>query len=255
MDGKTAKMQKQVAKLLRHAEDVVGTPEEAVFMAKAFELIAKYGLDMASIEADKQGLDTSDMPDAIKWSARIDGKYTAQQVLLLHGIVIALHCKAVLTHEVSSGTRMPVLHVFGVPRHIERVQFLWEILRPQMLRLVDSVRPAEGFTPRYTYDYRTGEYRQKKTSGQLKSYRRAWIAGFAQTVSERVKAQEDKVLESADSGALVLYRGDKERAALALREAFPRTRRARGRTRFDSNGYAHGQRDGRSASLARALAS
>ncbi|AXC35181.1 hypothetical protein SEA_PHRANNY_76 [Mycobacterium phage Phranny] len=80
MDGKTAKMQKQVAKLLRHAEDVVGTPEEAVFMAKAFELIAKYGLDMASIEADKQGLDTSDMPDAIKWSARIDGKYTAQQV-------------------------------------------------------------------------------------------------------------------------------------------------------------------------------
>ncbi|AXH47972.1 hypothetical protein SEA_MISOMONSTER_80 [Mycobacterium phage Misomonster] len=70
MDGKTAKMQKQVAKLLRHAEDVVGTPEEAVFMAKAFELIAKYGLDMASIQADKQGLDTSDMPDAIKWSAR-----------------------------------------------------------------------------------------------------------------------------------------------------------------------------------------
>ncbi|AZS12046.1 immunity repressor [Mycobacterium phage Zetzy] len=63
MDGKTAKMQKQVAKLLRHAEDVVGTPEEAVFMAKAFELIAKYGLDMASIQADKQGLDTSDMPD------------------------------------------------------------------------------------------------------------------------------------------------------------------------------------------------
>ena len=30
-------MQDKVAKLLRQAEDVVGTPEEAVFQAKAFE--------------------------------------------------------------------------------------------------------------------------------------------------------------------------------------------------------------------------
>lgn len=42
------KLKSKVAKLLRQAEDVAGTPEEAVFQAKAFELMAKYGIDQVS---------------------------------------------------------------------------------------------------------------------------------------------------------------------------------------------------------------
>ncbi|AFI24992.1 hypothetical protein [Mycobacterium phage SWU1] len=250
IDGKTKKMQDKVAKLLRQAEDVAGTPEEAVFQAKAFELMAKYGLEMAQVEASKQGLDTTDLPDAIQWVTYVTGKYVAAQALLLHGMAQALHCKTVYA-SLTGGQR---IYVYGVPRHIERLQFLWSIMQPQMMRLVENVRPEQAFEPRYKYDYNTGEYKPKSTAGQLKSYRRSWIAGFAQAVKERLTAEENKAVESAGGGALVLYRGDKERAALALRQAHPRTKNVKPRTRYDLSGYAHGQRDGRNAAMNHALA-
>ncbi|ASW31423.1 hypothetical protein SEA_LOKK_79 [Mycobacterium phage Lokk] len=251
MTSKREKMQTVVAKLLRQAEDTAGTPEGDVFQAKAFEVMAKYGIEQAEIDAANQGLDTSSIPDAVRWSWTFTGKYVAQQALLLNNLVQALHGKAVLS--TNRGTKEQTLIVFAVPRHLERIQFLWDILRPQMLRLVDTVRPEGGFTPRYKYDYRTGDYKAKSTSGQLKSYRRAWIAGFGQAVGDRVRAEEAKALEGA-GGALVLYRDDKSRAEVALRQAFPRVRNTRG-PRFDSSGYAHGQRDGRTATMQNSLAS
>ncbi|ASZ75243.1 hypothetical protein PBI_MISSWHITE_77 [Mycobacterium phage MissWhite] len=250
--SKQAKMQDKVAKLLRQAEDVAGTPEEAVFQAKAFELISKYGLEMAQVNAAKEGLDVSELPDAIQWDVLIKGKYVAQQALLLHGIARALHCKTV--YSTVAGANAQRVYVFGVPRHIERVQFLWGILRPQMLRLVDKVRP-EVIHQQRVYDWRTGEYRLKSTAGQTKAYRRAWIAGFAQTIADRVREQENKAVEGAGGGALVLYRDDVSRANTALREAFPRVRNVRPRTRYNGAGYAHGQRDGRNAAMQHSLAS
>lgn len=258
--SKKAKMQDKVAKLLRQAEDVVGTPEEAVFQAKAFEIISKYGIDLAQVQAQKEGLDVSELPDAVRWEVTLKGKYVSQQALLLHGLVVALHSKAVLSKRGSTQTMI----IFSVPRHRERIEFLWSVLQPQMLRLVETVRPATEFTPRtgyrYNYQYNDAgrltadvERYQKKTSGQLRSYRRSWIAGFAQAVQERVTSEENKALESSESGALVLFRGDKERAAVALRQAFPRTSRARS-SRVNPSGYAHGQRDGRSATMQNSLA-
>ncbi|QXO13360.1 hypothetical protein SEA_TROOPER_83 [Mycobacterium phage Trooper] len=250
MTSKREKMQVVVAKLLRQAEDTAGTPEGDVFQAKAFEVMAKYGIEQAEIDAANQGLDTTAIPDAVRWNWTFTGKYVAQQALLLNNLVTALHGKAVLS--TNRGTKEQTLIVFAVPRHLERIQFLWDILRPQMLRLVESVRPEGGFQPRYKYDYRTGDYKAKSTSGQLKSYRRAWIAGFGQAVGDRVRAEETKAL-STSGGALVLYRDDASRAAVALREAFPRVRNTRG-PRFNSSGYAHGQRDGRTASMQRSIA-
>ncbi|ASR86535.1 hypothetical protein SEA_CHANGELING_83 [Mycobacterium phage Changeling] len=250
-DTKKQKMQQQVAKLLRHAEDVTGTPEEAVFQAKAFELMAKYGIEQAEVEATKAGLDTTEMPDAIQWAVTIAGKYVAQQALLLHGIARALHCKTV--YSSIGGTTSQRVYVFGMERHVDRVQFLWDILRPQMLRLVEGVKP-ETYREERVYDWRSGDYRKKSTAGQTKSYRRAWIAGFAQTIADRVRAEEAKAVEGASGGALVLYRGDEERAALALRTTFPRLGKARPQTRYNASGYAHGQRDGRNAAMQRSIA-
>ncbi|AMS01073.1 hypothetical protein SEA_ARCHERNM_79 [Mycobacterium phage ArcherNM] len=252
MTSKREKMQTVVAKLLRQAEATAGTPEGDVFQAKAFEVMARYGIEQAEILAAQQGMDVSALPDAVRWSYTFAGKYVAQQALLLNNLVTALHGKAVLS--TNRMTKEQTLIVFAVPRHLERIQFLWDILRPQMLRLVETVRPDEGVLHAgYKYDYRTGEYKKKSTAGQLKSYRRAWIAGFGQTIGERVRAEEAKALEGA-GGALVLYRDDASRAAVALREAFPRVRNTRG-PRFNSSGYAHGQRDGRTAAMNRSLAS
>lgn len=250
MNAQTQKMQDKVAKLLRQAEDVVGTPEEAIFQAKAFELVAKYGLDMSRIQAAKAGLDASTVaPDAISWEVAIQGKYLSQQALLLHGIARSLHCTTVF----SSGKGWHQVYVFGVPVHLDRVKFLWEILRPQMLRLVETVRP-ENIQAQQVYDWNTGQYRAKSTSGQVRSFRRAWIAGFASEISSRIRQQEQKAVESAGSGALALYRDDKARATQALEAKFPKTKRIKPRTRYDANGYAQGQRDGASAAMAHSLA-
>lgn len=250
MDDKTAKMKDLVSKLLRQAEDVVGTPEEAIFQAKAFEVMAKYGLEQADVEADKKGLDASSIPGAIKWEAPITDPYAAQQVLLLHGMAVGLHCKTVWSSQSK------VLYVFGVPRHIERLQFLWGVLQPQMLRLVNTVRPEvvrQRLGRRYNHQTSTYETYVRSGSGQVTAYRRAWIAGFAQAVGDRVRQQEEKALEGASSGALVLYRSDTERADVARREVFPHIRHRLGRRAYNHDGYAHGQRDGRSAAFQRAV--
>lgn len=255
MDDKKQKMTDIVAKLLRQAEDVTGTPEEQVFQAKAFELMAKYGLDIANIEAHKEGLDVSQLPDAIKWTASIDGKYAYQQLLLLHNIAGSLHCKTVYTtiYDASGGTKRYALHVFGVPRHVERVEMLWNILRPQMLRLVEVVRPNK-IRPVRRYDYKSGEYRETDGRGQVKAFRRAWIAGFSSSVGDRIREQEQKIISSAGGGALVLYQDDSKRAEIAMKDAFPRTGRGRRSSGYNTEGYSRGRQDGRQAAFNHSIA-
>jgi hypothetical protein len=248
------KMRDKVAKILRQAEDVAGTPEEAVFQAKAFELMAKYGIDEAQVDAAKRGLDVSDLRDAIKWTVLIEGKYAAAQMLLLHNLATALHSKTVYSKNKYS--KELHMFVYGVPTHIERIKVLWAILQPQMMRLVETVRPDyDHSSTKRVYDYTTHEFVTKRTSGSghLKSYRRSWIAGFGSAVGERLRVEETKALESDDSGALVLFKGDVERADVALREAHPRLGRGTS-SRVNGAGYAHGQRDGRNASFNHALA-
>lgn len=249
------KLKDKVAKLLRQAEDVAGTPEEAVFQAKAFELMAKYGISEAAVSAAKEGLDTSDLRDAIQWVVKIEGKYASAQMLLLHNLATALHSKTVYSKSRYGGGQLHMF-VYGVPTHIERIKLLWNILQPQMMRLVGTIRPDYEYrSERRRYNYETHEFESYRTtgSGYLKSYRRSWIAGFGQAVGERLRTQENKALEEAESsGALVLFRGDAEKAAVALREAHPRLGRGT-RSRVNGDGYAHGQRDGRNASFAHAL--
>lgn len=246
------KLRDRVAKLLRQAEDVAGTPEEGVFQAKAFELMAKYGIDQASVQAARQGLDTSDLRDAIQWIVKIDGKYAQAQMLLLHNLAQALHSKTVYNKNRQGEF---VMYVYGVPTHIERIQMLWSILQPQMMRLVKTVRPDYDYSSRkavYNYQTHTYEYKRTNGSGHLKSYRRSWIAGFGSAVGDRLREQENKALEADTGGALVLFQGDTERAEVALRREHPRLRQSRG-TRINGAGYSHGQRDGRNASFNHSL--
>ena len=251
--SKIEKMRDKVAKLLRQAEDVAGTPEEAVFQAKAFELMAKYGIEQVAVDAARRGLDTSDLRDAIKWEVIIDGKYAQAQMLLLHNLATTLHSKTVYLKDRSGTLRM---YVYGVPTHVERIQMLWTILQPQMMRLVEKVRPEQALTKRrssYNWDSHTYEIVEVPAPGRLKSYRRSWIAGFAQAVGDRLRIEEVQALAADSSGALVLFRGDKERAEVALRKAHPRLRNSRSSS-VDPGGYAHGQRDGRNSSFNHSIA-
>ena len=52
-----AAMKEKVQKLLALARDRQGTPEGETFENKAFELMAKYGVSAAALEADGNGSD------------------------------------------------------------------------------------------------------------------------------------------------------------------------------------------------------
>ena len=241
------KLKSKVAKLLRQAEDVAGTPEEAVFQAKAFELMAKYGISEAAVAAAQQGLDADSLRDALTWTVKIEGKYQQAQMLLLHNLAFGLHSKTVYTNSRGGGLQMTV---YAVEAHMSRIQMLWQILQPQMMRMVEKVRPPA----QQVYDYRISDYTYAPARpGRVKVYRRSWIAGFASAVGQRLREQEIQALAADTSGALVLFKGDAERAESALRKEHPRLRRTKG-ARVDSSGYAHGQRDGRSAAFNHSLA-
>lgn len=229
-----AKYAEKVAKLLRKAEDVAGTPEEGVYQARAFEIMAKYGIAEAMVRARRHGLDTSEIPGAIEEIFTITGTYSNAQMLLLAGMGRALHCKGAYRGLRGGGIQ---LNLFGMPDHIERVKFLWGLLGPQAVRLAGIVRPGGDFT----------------SPGQVIVYRRSWMAGFANAVENRIVEQENKIIEGV-SGAVVLYKSDEQRAEDALKMRFPSLRIARRSSRrMDYGAYCHGQRDGRSASFNREI--
>lgn len=229
-----AKLADKVAKLLRQAEDVAGTPEEGIFQARAFEIMAKYGIAEAMIRARRQGLDTAEIPGAIQHIIDITGKYANAQMLTLAGMGRALHCKGVYNGLNGGGIR---LYLYGMPDHIERLKFLWPLLQPQALRMVEIVRPARDFA----------------SNGDVTVYRRSWMAGFANAIESRIREQENKAVEGV-SGAIVLYKTDEERAEDAVKLHHPNLRVGRrSERRMDYSGYINGQRDGRSTSFNREI--
>jgi len=229
-----AKYADKVAKLLRQAEDVAGTPEEGVYQARAFEIMAKYGIAEAMVRARRHGLDTAEIPGAIEEIFKITGTYSNAQMLLLAGIGRALHCAGVYRGLRGGGIQV---FLYGMPDHIERVKFLWGLLGPQAVRLAGIVRPAGDFA----------------SPGCVTVYRRSWMAGFANAIETRIIEQENKIIEGV-SGALVLYKTDEQRAEDARKIRFPRLRvTRRSSRRIDYSAYWHGQRDGRSASFNREI--
>jgi hypothetical protein len=231
---KIAKYAERVAKLLRQAEAVAGTPEEGVFQARAFEIMAKYGIAEAMVRARRHGLDTAEISGAIEHIFDITGTYANAQMLLLAGMGRSLHCKGAWRGVRGGGIQ---LYLYGMPDHMERVKFLWGLLGPQAVRLAGIVRPAGD----------------SASPGCVRVYRRSWMAGFANAIETRILEQENKAIEGV-SGALVLYKSDEQRAADALKRRHPSLRDARRSSRrVDYSGYWHGQRDGRSTSFNRAL--
>lgn len=227
---KADRMAEKVAKLLRQAEDVAGTPEELVFQERAFALLAKYGLDEAKVRQlnEDQGVA---QPGTVKVDLVVaKGKYVPMQVTLLGQLAFALHCRVV-----QYGSKGAIrCELWGFPEHVTRVQLAFELLRPQMLRQVEKAKPA------YYVD-----------SGKLRIYRRSWMVGFVSEVSSRVAGQEKAAAGAA--GALVLFQSAGDAAQKALDEAHPNARAAKSRSKFDAQGYTRGRLEGERAELNRSV--
>lgn len=221
----------KIAKLLRQSESAAGTPEEAAFQIRAFELMAKWGIDEAVARMAAEQTHGAPEKQASWIYLTTEGKYKPMQAHVIHMLAGAMQCKSLQMATMGRIT----CKVYGVDEHLHRLRIMWDILRPQLLRGLKNAEPPFGYTH----------------SGELRVYRRNWVAGYASQIAERIRNQENAA--AAAAGALVLYKSDANKAMDLFTKENPRTRQVGRGRQYDPSGWAHGTRDGKSASLNRSL--
>jgi hypothetical protein len=220
---KTDKIKEKVQKLLAQANDREGTPEGDMFMSRAFELIAQYGLE--GVELDPQ-----ESADAVHKSVNLSGSYTDRQAVLLHSIATALHCKSLSNRKYNS-TAVASVELFGAKRHIERVEMLFSLLNPQMVAGASKLKGGDGFF---------------ETSTVVK--RRSYMHGFASSVHWRLKDAENTVADNGDGEYGVMLLDDAAKAKNAMNDFLVENgfevSMARSHSKLDSSSYMSGSSDG-----------
>jgi Protein of unknown function (DUF2786) len=223
-----AKLLGRVRKLLAKAEDESVTPPEAeALTAKAAELMAKYGIDQALLDATRK-------PEDNKPSNRklgVPNPWGRVKSHLLCGIASAMGCQAIL---LTRNTGQTVVHLFGFQSDIERVDVMYTSLLLQMNHgLVRAVVPTWSRSPR--------------------AWRRSWMLGFTSAAIAKVRQAENAARKEAEqeattgtSTALVLAdRSLQVKAAVSAE--YPHTHTAR--VTYSGTGYRDGYAKGQQANI------
>lgn len=182
------KLKQRVQKLLNQAKDREGTPEGDSFYEKAFALMAQYGFEQRDLRQADEG-DTVE-----RRTYTFKGAYTEMQAHLLHAIARGLHCTG-FTYRVPRSTRVHSVTVFGLRRHLDRMDMLYSLLQPVML---------------------AGARTKRATSWAQSTVvvRRSYMAGFAASISARLEAAEARAAEAdGEYGLMLLDDYDKALAA------------------------------------------
>ncbi|SCG57068.1 Protein of unknown function [Micromonospora humi] len=214
-------MLSKVRKLLAQAEDPACTPaESATFMAKATELIARYGVDRALLAAREPTADP--VGDRV---VEVIAPYARDKAGLLAAVADPLRCRCVRRRE---GTGF-AMHLFGFASDLERVEVLFTSLLVQAAHGLAGAAVPVGEHPA--------------------AFRRTWLAGFAQVVAERLRAAEAGAVAEAGAPSVALVLADRsDRVQRRLAEVYPRLRTAP-RRRLAGGGFGPGAAAGRRADL------
>ena len=208
----------RVRKLLAKAEDPACTPEEAAaFMAKATELIAKYGVDQALLAA---GSTPDPVGDRI---VTVEPPYARDKAGLLATVAMALRCRVV--HLERRGLARS--HLFGHSADLERVELLFTSLLVQAAHGLAATRVPWGEHPA--------------------AFRRSWLVGFTEAIRSRLVASEQSAAAGTPGVELVLA----DRTALVEQrrdEVYPRLAKL-GPRRLQGSGRGQGYAVGRTADL------
>ena len=168
------KIERRVRALLTQATDQAGTPEGDAFQARAFNLIARYGINEAALRP-------CDDTEIIGRTIELGGAYTPIQLQLAGAIGEALHC---YVQGTGTGRKVSAFMVYGKARHVDRVVLLFSILNPQMVTAAGRL-PAAFDVPRVVQ-------------------KRSFMLGFVYGVSKRLRAAEESVTEEAGKAVAVL---------------------------------------------------
>ncbi|GIH26747.1 hypothetical protein Aph01nite_50570 [Acrocarpospora phusangensis] len=217
-----------VRKLLAVAEHPGTDPTEAaVYLEKAYAVMAAYGIEQAMLA------DAGLVADEVgQLTVRVGNPYQADRRALLAGVAAASRCRAIYWR---SG-RESVVRVVGFGSDLAVVELLFTSLCLQMGSGVLRVRAPEG--------------------GSTVSFRKSWMAGFVHRVCERLgEAERRAAAESAPpegsrgrSAELVLV-DRRARVSRVYEELFPRVRRGGRRRLRDWSGWEDGRAAGDRADL------
>lgn len=187
------KMTDRIRKLFAKAESTTSPHEAEALMARAYELLAKYGIE-ETIARSGAGTNSSEIGT---WEYRATGSYKYDQVLLVGAVSDALHCTAV-----RLGDR-DLIRVFGARRHLDRVEMLAGMLVGYMLATAGRAKNPHP-------------HRESTVT-----YRKSVMIGFTLEVARRLKAAErSAAAESGDEpGVGVVLLSDARRAERAMQDA------------------------------------
>lgn len=197
----TEKMTDRVRKLFAKAKSTTSEHEAEALLSRAYELLAKYGIEEAVAKAGA-GTDSSEVG---RWVFDASGPYKTDQVLLVNQIAHALHCA-----PIKNGRH--TLTVFGARRHLDRVEMLSGMLVAHMLATAGRAQNPQPWAV------------------STVTYRKSVMMGFMATVGQRLKeAERSAVRDTGDTtGTDVVLASDARRAAAARRAAYPNSVNASG---------------------------
>lgn len=217
-----------IRKLLAKAEhDSTGKAEAEAFMARATDLMAKYGVDRAMLSLSDPKSDV--VGDR---QMTIPGPYAMGRYNLLAAIACALGVRVV--RFPGSRGAVPV-HLFGMTSQLDLLDLLFHSC---LIQCASAMAQDKGST----WD----------SVGNPKVWARDYIVAFGRTVARRLTAQQQRAAQdnterTGVSTDLVLV-DQKDQVARRVKETYPRLRGEAGRS-LTTSGAAQGRAAGERANL------
>jgi hypothetical protein len=191
-----ARVLDRVRALLAKAESTTFEAEAEAFTAKAQELIARHAIDEALLH------DVRDVGEPAARRVLVDDPYASAKAYLVQVVADANHCRSVQTPALGWVT------VFGYDHDLDAVELLAASLLTQA---------TAGMV-------RAGPKRDLDGRSVTRSFRRAFLIGFAERVGERLRrATQEQVSVTAESDQRLLpvLAARDERVRAAQQAAFP----------------------------------
>jgi len=224
----TSAMLRRVQLLLAKASDSAATPEESeTYMAKATELMARYGIEQAMLNADKP---EGEREQVTSKQVVIPGPYALDKRTLIHRIAKVFNVRDIRLNGLKPMPGSVVVQLFGFPSDLAQVELMFASLTLQAIR--DAMRERVP-----SWD-------------NTAAFRRTFQVGFADVVGERLVKTYGKVEQEATAAtpgtALVLV-DRRQQVEQAFTLAFPKT--VQGRRRLSGSGGKAGRAAGQRADI------
>ncbi|MFI2035027.1 DUF2786 domain-containing protein [Streptomyces bottropensis] len=225
----------KVRALLRKAENPAATEDEArVYLGKAYELMAKYGIEQAMLD------DVAEPERPVDRIVDLYPPYVKEGRRLLARIGYEMRCRSVYPGGKDNRHRV---HLFGFEADIQVTEVLFASLRLQMLEGADRAD------------------RLHRPEGEdARAYKRSWMLGFIREVTARIGAAQQAARAAAEEEAgadeeptsgrsVALVLADRTTVVEArLAAQYPKLNKTRP-AKFKGTGYWQGVSDGRDADI------